>query len=77
LSQTCFSKTFKIKNLGNLRYFLDPETARSKKDIMMNQIKYTLELLTDAGLLAYKPIITLIDNLLKLSSIESVPFTNV
>jgi len=44
---------------------------------MMNQIKYTLELLTDAGLLAYKPIITLIDNLLKLSSIESVSFTNV
>jgi len=36
-----------------------------------------LELLTDVGLLACKPAITPMDNLIKLSSTESVPFTDV
>jgi len=40
----------------------------------MNQRKYALELLTDAGLLACKPVVTPMDNLVKLSSTRSVPF---
>jgi len=71
------NKTFKIKDLGDLRYFLGFEVARSKKGIMMNQRKYALELLTDAGLLACKPAVTPMDNLVKLSSIGSVSFTDV
>jgi len=43
----------------------------------MNKRKYALELLTDAGLLAYKPTVTLMDNLVKLSSTGSVPCTDV
>jgi len=43
----------------------------------MNQRKYTLKLLTDAGLLACKPTVTPMDNLVTLSSSGSVSFTNV
>jgi len=71
-------RTFKIKDLRDLRYILGLEIARSKKGIMMNKKKYALELLTDVvGLLACKPALTPIDNHVKLSSTRSVPFTNV
>ena len=71
------NQTFKIKDLGDLRYFLGLEVARSKKEIMVNQRKYVLELLTDASLLICKPALTPIDNHEKFSSIGSVPFTDI
>jgi len=67
----------KIKDLGDLRYYFGFEVARSKKGIMMNKRKYALKLLTVAGLLAYKPVVTLMGNLVKLSFTRSVPFTDV
>jgi len=63
------NKIFKIKDLSDLRYF---EVSRSKKGIMMNQRNYALKLLTNSGLLAYKLAVTSIDNLVKISSTESV-----
>jgi len=71
------NKTFKIKDLGDLRYFLGFEIARSKKEIMMNQRKYALELLIDASLLPCKTVVTPMDNLVKLSFTRSVSFTDV
>ena len=68
------NKTFNIKDLGNLRYFLDLEIKRSEKDIMMNQRKYIRELLINAAILACKPTVTPICSLVKLSSSESVSF---
>jgi len=44
---------------------------------MVNKRKYVLELLIDAGLLVCKLALTPIDNHAKLSSTESVSFTNV
>lgn len=37
-------KSFKIKDLGELRYFRGIEFSRSLKGILMNQRKYALEL---------------------------------
>ena len=47
-------KQFKIKDLGELRYFLGLEIARSREGIAINQRKYCVQLLTDTGVLEAK-----------------------
>lgn len=51
-------RQFKVKDLGELRYFLGIEVLRSKEGILLNQRKYTLELISDIGLSTTKPVIT-------------------
>lgn len=54
LKMNLFSK-FEMKDLGNLKYFLGIEVLRSKQGIFICQKKYTLDLLTETGLVDCKP----------------------
>lgn len=46
---------FKIKDLGNLKYFLGIEIARSPAGFFFNQRKYIMDILSDAGQLGSRP----------------------
>ena len=46
---------FEMKDSGQLKYFLGIEVLRSKKGIFINQRKYTLDLLAEAGMIDCKP----------------------
>uniref|UniRef100_A0A3Q7JAK1 Reverse transcriptase Ty1/copia-type domain-containing protein n=1 Tax=Solanum lycopersicum TaxID=4081 RepID=A0A3Q7JAK1_SOLLC len=62
--------TFKMKDLGDLRYFLGIEFARSQEGIVMHQRKYTLEIISEVVLGAAKPVGTPLDPYVKLTTKE-------
>ncbi|KAA0063166.1 Beta-galactosidase [Cucumis melo var. makuwa] len=65
---------FEIKDLGNLKYFLGMEVARSKEGISVSQRKDTLDLLTETGMLGCRPADTPIEFNCKLgNSDDQVP----
>ena len=49
---------FEMKNLGDLKYFLGVEVARSSRGIFLSQRKYVLDLLKETGMLGCKPVDT-------------------
>lgn len=46
---------FSIKNLGQLKYFLGIEVAKTSDGLVLSQRKYTLDILKDSGMLGCRP----------------------
>ncbi|XP_073116145.1 uncharacterized protein [Elaeis guineensis] len=67
------AQAFEVKDLGHLRYFLGIEVARSLKRIFLSQRKYILDLLTEVGMLGYRPIATPIEQNHRLVADTGVP----
>lgn len=63
-------RTFKMKDLSLLRYFLSIEIARTCKGVVPNQHKYALELITEAGLSSSNPRKTPMETNLKFISVD-------
>ena len=59
--KTQLAQSFEVKDLGNLRYFLRIEVARSSHDIFLSQRKYVLDLLTKTGMLGCRSTTTPIE----------------
>lgn len=69
-TKSTLQQRFKIKDLGELRFFLGIEFARSKEGILMHQRKYTLDLIADTGLSGSKPVGFPLETNLKLTIVE-------
>ena len=61
-------RSFDIKNLGPLHYFLVIEVARSSQCIYLSQRKYSLDLLQDTCMLGCRPASTPMVPNLKIST---------
>ncbi|GMP66002.1 hypothetical protein CsSME_00026546 [Camellia sinensis var. sinensis] len=66
-------RTFEIKDLGSLRYFLGIEVASSPKDYFLSQAKYANEVIHRVGLTDTKVSDTPIELNVKLNSTDGVP----
>nr|CAD41085.2 OSJNBb0011N17.2 [Oryza sativa Japonica Group] len=67
------SKEFEVKDLGQLKYFLGIEIARSPRGIVLSQRKYALDLLSDTGMLGCRPASTPVDQNHKLCAESGNP----
>ena len=56
--KTYSSSHFDVKDLGQLRYFLRIEIARSKNSLSLSQRKYHVDLLEEISMLGSNPIVT-------------------
>jgi hypothetical protein len=70
LVKVLLQKHFKIKDLGKLKYFLGIEVARSKQGLFLTQRQYVLDIISDSGLTASKPVDFPMEQNLKLTHSE-------
>lgn len=68
--KTFLDNKFRIKDLGNLKYFLWLEVARSSKSITLCQRKYALDILQDSGFLAVKSVAFPMEQNVKFSKLD-------
>lgn len=71
-TKTFLASRFKLKDMGQLRYFLGIEVTRLKHGIALCQRKYALEVLEDVGFLSAKPSKFSVDQNLVLTQGEGV-----
>ena len=76
-TKTLLHQTFKIKDLGKLKYFLGFEVGKTKKEIHLCQRKYALDILDEAGMLNSKPCQTPLMNNTKVLFNADMPVHNV
>lgn len=69
-------ETFKIKDLGTLKFFLGMEVARSRFGIILSQRKYAFELHEEIGFVGSKPVMTHILELVQFSFAEDIPLVD-
>lgn len=70
------STQFHMKDLGPIHYFLGLEVDRSSSGFFISQKKYTLDLLTEYGLLHCKPFSLPMDSHIKLTPTVGDPLPN-
>ncbi|CAL1353265.1 unnamed protein product [Linum trigynum] len=70
------SQQFKVRDLGELKYFLGLEIARSASGISVSQRKYCLDLLQDTGFLNGKPVNSPSDMKTRLSQFNDEELVN-